>query len=217
MNFKEPLLQGFTFKNKPVIRESEDGINLTVNKSEKIAQKEYELFEDIGLAFRNFSLSSSKSSKPLLKSISGYVAKGSVTAGKLLYAHMHCSSVQINFFYVNFYLVIGASASGKSILLQALSGRIQDFVIDGEIFIDGKLVEPKSVHNPIAYVPQDDSLAGELTAREVTLTTALLKRDEVTSKLNEDVNTVLEKLGLSHVADGIIGTPFFVNNICFML
>lgn len=63
--------------------------------------------------------------------------------------------------------LIGPSASGKSVLMQTLSARIQVLRISGTVFMDGKKVNPKSRSNPIAYVPQEDSLQGEFTAREV--------------------------------------------------
>lgn len=105
---------------------------------------------------------------------------------------------------------MGASASGKSVLLQALSGRIQDLTITGDCFMDGKIVNPRRLDNPIAYVPQEDSVIGELTAREVTMNTAVLKRKEQKETLVNDVQVVLENMGLSKVADGIIGTLLFV-------
>lgn len=64
---------------------------------------------------------------------------------------------------------MGPSASGKSVLLQSLSGRIRDLTISGEVIMNGKIVDPKHIDNPVAYVPQDDSLIGELTAREVNI------------------------------------------------
>jgi len=105
---------------------------------------------------------------------------------------------------------MGASASGKSALLQVLSGRIQDLTITGDCFVDGKKINPKRLDNPIAYVPQEDSVIGELTAREVTMHTAVLKRKDTTEILENDVQNMLEILGLSKVADGIIGTLIFV-------
>ena len=107
--------------------------------------------------------------------------------------------------------VMGASASGKSLLLQALSGRVQDLDISGTCFINGQEANPKRLDNPISYVPQDDSVIGELTAREVAMDSALLKRDQPRSQLAKDVDILLGSLGLSKVADGIIGNLIFVS------
>ena len=108
---------------------------------------------------------------------------------------------------------MGASASGKSLLLQSLSGRIQDLDISGKYFINGKEANPKKLDNPIAYVPQDDSVIGELTAREVAMNSALLKKNLPKAQLSKEVDVLLDSLGLSKVADGIIGTLLFVSEI----
>ena len=75
--------------------------------------------------------------------------------------------------------------------------------------MDGESVNPKAVTNPVSYVPQSDTLNGELTARETTTNMAKLKRNEPITKIEGDVSDLLEKMGLSHVADGIIGTLIF--------
>jgi ABC-type multidrug transport system ATPase subunit len=95
------------------------------------------------------------------------------------------------------------------LLLQALSGRIQDLTITGDLMMDGLRCDPKAVSNPVAYVPQFDTLNGELTARETTRNMAKLKRNKPASVIESDVSELLEKMGLSHVCDGIIGTLIF--------
>ena len=165
--------------------------------------------ESIALGFKNLTLKNAAKGKDLLKGVSGYAVKGGITA------------------------ILGASASGKSVLLQTLAGRMNDLDITGSVFMNGKEVNPKNLGNPstymrhclihkmfisvvlatVAYVPQDDSLIGDLTAREVTTNTALFKRNEPRSKIDADVDDLLQKLGLGHVADGIIGTLIFVRHI----
>ena len=83
--------------------------------------------------------------------------------------------------------------------------------------MNGKTVNPKRLDNPVAYVPQEDSLIGELTAREVTINTAVLKRDDPLSKIKDDTSKLLESLGLTKVADGIIGTMIFVRKFCYLI
>eukprot|EP01038_Epipyxis_sp_PR26KG_P013595 gene13595-18245_t len=138
---------------------------------------------ELGLTFQNLSVSTPKQS--LINDISGYVVKGGITA------------------------VLGPSAAGKSVLLRALAGRVQDLEIVGKITVDGHIINPKRIDNPVAYVPQEHSLLGELTAREVTMYTALWKRNESKEKLEREVNDLLNSMGLSHVCDGIIGTLIF--------
>ena len=147
--------------------------------------------EEIALSFDKFSVSLTNPLKPILYNVSGYVAKGGITA------------------------VLGASAAGKSVLLQALSGRIQDLTITGKVTMSGQVVNPKKLDNPVAYVPQEDSLIGELSAREVTTNAALFKLPEPRSVIDEKVSNLLENLGLTKVADGIIGTLIFVSFILY--
>lgn len=112
---------------------------------------------------------------------------------------------------------MGPSAAGKTLLLQTLSGRVQDLTLSGDVIIGNQLVNPKRLDNPIAYVPQDDSLIGELTAREMTMNTAVFKKNEPVVQLQVEVNELLENLGLGKVADGIIGTLIFVSLISHYL
>lgn len=107
-------------------------------------------------------------------------------------------------------IVMGASASGKSVLLQSLSGRIQDLHISGSVLIDGAKVDPKSISNPVSYVPQEDALVGELTATEMAVNTAMLTRSEPPQILYAEINKMLENLGLAEVAHKTIGTLLIV-------
>ena len=77
--------------------------------------------------------------------------------------------------------------------------------------MDGKKVEPWDLTNPIALVPQFGCLCGELTAREVTRDTANMKHNLSKEGIDKEVQEIMDKLGLSHVADGIIGTILFVS------
>lgn len=53
---------------------------------------------------------------------------------------------------------MGASASGKSLLLQVLSGRIQDLSVSGDFLIEGMPVDQKNISKTVAYVPQEDDI-----------------------------------------------------------
>ena len=108
---------------------------------------------------------------------------------------------------------MGASAAGKSVLLQSLSGRVQDLIVSGDVFMDGRIVDPKRIDNPIAYVPQEGCLCGELTARKVTTDTAMLKLNLPKEEIDKRVSILLDKLGLvGPIADCIIGTVIFVSS-----
>lgn len=159
--------------------------NIPLRSTTTTMESESRSKSDIALGFDLFSVKVDHPAKYLLRNVSGYVRKGCITA------------------------LLGPSASGKSVLMQALSGRLQSLNITGDVVIHDARANPKSVHNPIAYVPQEDSTIGELTAREMTMNTALLKKNEPATALKEEVNKMMDDLGLSKVADGIIGTLIF--------
>ena len=104
---------------------------------------------------------------------------------------------------------MGASASGKSLLMRVLSGRVQDLSVTGDFQIDGIDVDYKNISNAVAYVPQDDILLGELSAREMLRDSAAMKRNKPLSDIDSDVARLLDILGLHDVADNFIGTFFF--------
>ena len=83
-------------------------------------------------------------------------------------------------------------------LLKSISGRINDLQITGDVLINGLSIDPKNTNNPVAYVPQEDHLIGELTTREVTSMTANLKRNEKREVIDGDVQKLIENLGLSN-------------------
>ena len=139
---------------------------------------------DLGIAFQNLSVSSLHPPKCILSNVSGYAKKGGITA------------------------VFGASSSGKSLLLQSLSSRIQGLSVSGKVFIDGLPVDPTDTSNSVSYVSQHDMLIGDLTAKEMVTTSASLKNSAPPASITGDVDHVLESFGLEHVKDTFIGTIF---------
>lgn len=102
---------------------------------------------------------------------------------------------------------MGASAAGKSLLLKTLAGRESDLHFTGDIFMDGKVIDPKRVQTDIAVVPHEDFLISELTPRETIRNSLRMKRDE--DKVAEaEVENMLKKFGLDSIADKMIGTVF---------
>lgn len=140
--------------------------------------------DDIALSFNKLGISSLYPPKPILSNVSGYVVKGGITA------------------------ILGASASGKSVLMKTIAGRMPGFHVTGEITLDGIPINPNDLSNKITYVPQDDFLMGELTPRETLTNAHLMKRDCVADKTHSEVDDLLRKYGLGHVADNMIGTVF---------
>jgi ABC-type multidrug transport system ATPase subunit len=140
---------------------------------------------DLCLAFKNISVSNLVPPQPIISNVSGFVKKGGITA------------------------VFGASASGKSLLLQALAGRIQNLSITGNVFLNGVAVDSADLENSVSYVPQDSSLLiGDLSAREMITDGVSFKRNAPRECLNQAVDSILDEFGLSHVADTYIGTIF---------
>lgn len=69
-------------------------------------------------------------------------------------------------------------------------------------------MNPTSARNSISYVPQENLLLGDLTAREMFRHSAKFKLNTTDEKIEERVDTVLKDLGIDHVADTYIGTIF---------
>ena len=105
-------------------------------------------------------------------------------------------------------IVLGASASGKSVLMNAIAGRLPQFQITGDITLDGFRIDPNDISNKISYVPQDEFLMGELTPRETLKNTATMKTTTNMSDIDTNIDNLLNNFGLSHVADNPIGTVF---------
>lgn len=117
--------------------------------------------------------------------------------------------VFINLFQFINLSVMGASASGKSILMKVLAGRLQNLYINGEVNVDGSPMDPYDVQNEVSYVPQDDFLMGELSARETLTNNYMMKDASSEETIAGDVQTLLKSFGIDHVADTLIGTVFF--------
>jgi ABC-type multidrug transport system ATPase subunit len=102
-----------------------------------------------------------------------------------------------------FVAIIGPSGSGKSTLLDAISGRRP--ADSGNVFFNGRdLYENfNAFRNKIGCVPQKDIVHLPLTVRQEISFAARLRRPEGfnDSPLNDQVDRVIEKLGLSERAD----------------
>lgn len=107
--------------------------------------------------------------------------------------------------------ILGPSGSGKSSLLNVLSGRTssnKSLKVTSEIRINNVVVDPTNIkiRQQIAFVAQDDSIQVTATPREAILFSAKLRLpkgpDEDMDKL---VNRMLDELGLTDCADTIVG------------
>ncbi|MCL4218772.1 MAG: ATP-binding cassette domain-containing protein, partial [Candidatus Hydrogenedentes bacterium] len=97
--------------------------------------------------------------------------------------------------------VLGPSGAGKSTLLNALNG-FQP-ANSGQVLLNGvSLYRTYDMfRNTIGYVPQDDIIHRELTVERSLMYTAQLRlpRDTSAEQIGEQVTSVIETLGLSHV------------------
>lgn len=100
---------------------------------------EYELLsmqpEDILLAFHDVSVVDTKTSLPAFAGVAGFVKHGGITA------------------------VLGASSSGKSVLLKVLSGRqheLSNMAVSGDFAIENTRFSPIN-QNSVVFVPQSDN------------------------------------------------------------
>lgn len=122
---------------------------------------------------------------PLLKDVSGFVKPGMMM------------------------LLLGPPGAGKTTLLELLAGRkprSATSIIQGEIKVDGK---PWSDDfNRIAgYVTQEDIHFPTMTVRETFMFSSKLRNHALVSDVQKEerVDLVLDLLGLSHVADTVVG------------
>eukprot|EP00736_Rhodelphis_marinus_P011077 Rmarinus@m.24838 len=106
--------------------------------------------------------------------------------------------------------VMGPSGAGKTTLLNALAGRleyIKDAELHGHILVNGHDMDRSTFRRISAYVMQTDALYGHLTVRETILMAAILRlpADVPTEQKHAQVEKLISELGLSKVADSIVG------------
>ena len=111
--------------------------------------------------------------------------------------------------HINFITVLGPSASGKSLLMKALAGRLSKFQMNGSVALYGMPMDPSDINNSITYVPQDEFLMGEFTPRETLTSAMLMKTNSPSNVIETDVSALLQSFGLEKVADNLIGTVFY--------
>ncbi|XP_021278458.1 ABC transporter G family member 23 [Herrania umbratica] len=104
--------------------------------------------------------------------------------------------------------IVGPSGTGKSSLLRIISGRVNDKDFDPcSISInDHRMTSPVQLRKICGFVVQEDNLLPLLTVRETLMFSAKFRLKEMTSKEKEErVESLMQELGLSHVADSFVG------------
>ncbi|KAL6305126.1 P-loop containing nucleoside triphosphate hydrolase protein [Sparassis latifolia] len=138
--------------------------------------------EHHALVWKNVSFEVSKKGvkKTILSNLSGYVSSGEMIA------------------------IMGPSGAGKSTFLDLIAQRTQPS--SGAIELDS--TAKFRMRDYSSYVEQDDALLGVLTVRETVEFAATLSMPASTPPevVRQRVDSTLTMLGISHVADNIIGT-----------
>lgn len=107
--------------------------------------------------------------------------------------------------------ILGPTGSGKTCLLNALSGRVQyskKLKLEGVIQFDGYPVDSYEFKSNVGYVMQEDGLFSYLSVREtLTLAAYFYTADKVLSnEMNSRITALIRELGLSKAENTIIGS-----------
>eukprot|EP00761_Pharyngomonas_kirbyi_P000215 gb/GECH01000215.1/.p1 GENE.gb/GECH01000215.1/~~gb/GECH01000215.1/.p1 ORF type:complete len:655 (+),score=141.50 gb/GECH01000215.1/:1-1965(+) len=103
--------------------------------------------------------------------------------------------------------IVGASGSGKTSLLNILSGQMNPESYSGEICIDGNPTQQGDAKEVLSYVTQDDVLTDNLTPRELLKFRVMIGLDQRISKQEklERVEQVLRDLNITQCANTRVG------------
>ncbi|KAI9346833.1 P-loop containing nucleoside triphosphate hydrolase protein [Zopfochytrium polystomum] len=131
--------------------------------------------------FSGLSLRLPTTGKWILRGVTGEIRSGSMTA------------------------VMGPSGAGKTTFMNVLMGKVKR--TGGELKINGTVAEMEQFKKLIGYVPQEDIMLRELTAREVITYAARIRLPDSWAKQEIDahVDNVLKALNLEEVAHTPIG------------
>lgn len=120
----------------------------------------------------------------LLDHVSGWVRPGTLTA------------------------LMGVSGAGKTTLLDTLAQRITMGVVTGDMFVNGKPLDP-SFQRKTGYVQQQDLHLETSTVREALRFSAVLRQPKSVSKKEkyDYVEEVIKMLNMEDFSDAVVGNP----------
>ncbi|KAF2636857.1 hypothetical protein P280DRAFT_492818 [Massarina eburnea CBS 473.64] len=120
----------------------------------------------------------------LLDHVAGYVKPGTLTA------------------------LMGVSGAGKTTLLDVLAQRVSTGVVTGDMFVNGKPLDP-SFQRSTGYVQQQDLHLETATVRESLRFSAMLRQPQTVSKQEkyDYVEEVIKMLNMSDFANAVVGVP----------
>jgi ABC-type multidrug transport system ATPase subunit len=92
--------------------------------------------------------------------------------------------------------------------MSVLCGKVTNGTISGDVFVNGKKKDLRSLKTYTGFVPQDDVCTEDITVWENLFFSALLRLpSSVPFNRKEDiVNAVIELLGLGKVRNSIVGS-----------
>ncbi|XP_047478557.1 protein white-like isoform X1 [Penaeus chinensis] len=111
--------------------------------------------------------------------------------------------------------IMGASGAGKTTLLNVLTFRTSKLRITGDIYINGRPVDMRTIAGVSAYVQQEDLFTGVFTVREQLNFNAQLRIGKEISQRErtQRVEEVIKELGLGKCANTKIGIPGRIKGI----
>ncbi|KAI4322292.1 hypothetical protein L6164_022002 [Bauhinia variegata] len=138
----------------------------------------------IEIAFKDLTLTLKGKNKHLLRSVTGKLFPGRVSA------------------------VMGPSGAGKTTFLSALMGKAHGYTTTGLVLVNGKVESIRSYKKIIGFVPQDDIVHGNLTVEENLWFSARCRLSAHLPQAEKVlvVERVIECLGLQPVRDSLVGT-----------
>nr|KAJ3408247.1 hypothetical protein HK105_003233 [Polyrhizophydium stewartii] len=101
--------------------------------------------------------------------------------------------------------IMGPSGAGKTTFVTLLTGKAKR--TSGHVTINGTSEELSKYKRLIGYVPQEDIMLRELTVRDILMHSARMRlpADWDYAKIKSKVLDIIAFLGMSHVANSIIG------------
>ncbi|RKP30927.1 hypothetical protein METBISCDRAFT_30524 [Metschnikowia bicuspidata] len=106
--------------------------------------------------------------------------------------------------------ILGGSGAGKTTLLDILAGKTKSGTVDGDIYVNGKVLNSADYRKIVGFVDQEDHLIPTLTVFETVLNSALLRlpRQMSTRQKIAKVVGVLNELRIFHIKDRVVGLDF---------
>jgi ABC-type multidrug transport system ATPase subunit len=103
--------------------------------------------------------------------------------------------------------IMGASGAGKTSFLDILARKKKKGTVEGEFFLNGRIVSDHYFKGVVGFVDQEDTLMPSLTVYETVLYSALLRlpRDMSIAAKKFRVLETLEELGILAIKDMRVG------------